>query len=71
MRRIASTVLCALLIIAGLAAFILAVAAFTRAVPADVGVSLYNLAQWFPWYGFVGLLAAIVGVIFLTNRRQY
>ena len=68
MSRIILKAVSVLLTLAGLTAFILGVTAFSRAVPEGVGINLYNIMQWFPWYGLAGIFAAAVGIILLANR---
>ncbi len=68
MNPIARIAISVLLLLAGLTAFVRGVTVFAQAVPEDVGINLYNIMQWFPLYGFVGILAAAVGIILLTNR---
>ena len=71
MNRIILKAVSILLVLGGLAAFVLAVIAFVRAVPEGVAVSMYDIGQWFPGYGIIGIIAASVGIILLTFHRFY
>lgn len=71
MNRIILTAVSVILVLAGLAAFVFATIACAKAIPAGVAVSMYEIGQWFPWYGIVGIIAASVGIILLTFRKHY